>query len=702
MHWEKKPVEAREVKNLAARYETDLLTSTILLRRDVRSPGDLCFFLEDDIFLLHNPFLFVEMEEAVDRINAAIDSEEKIHVYGDRDVDGITSTVLLTERLKSYGASVTWGLPAGDDAYGLTEDVIEGAVSNEVGLIITVDCGISNKREVDLARENGVDVIIIDHHNAGSDLPVPAALVNPKLEDSGYPFRDLAACSVVLKLDWALRFSRTRFYGETLCLLFIKPLNQTFQIDAVKVTNLVEVDRIREHIAPGTVSYGKTKIAAFLSGLEVYTLDKDTQQNLVTDIFTDVPDISLFDLKTLVDETYPELSGKSLLSIREENRFLRYQEPELDEIGVLVRLFSNIMLKREGFLEDPGRLDLVALATLADIMPLVNENRILVKAGLAQLSNSAAKQFRPLLFKTGLLGKRIGARAVAWQLSPVINATGRMGEPEKAVRLFLSEREEEIDELTNEVIQLNERRKKLGSETWNSILPLARESFENSEEKFVMVSGDSIHRGITGLMAARLVSFFKVPALVLSLTNERPTGSLRSPQGHSVRSFLDSFNDLFVDYGGHDFAAGFTLHQGKLPDFEARYNSVIMNLPNTEKQTVQESIFDAEIPFSYLTPDLWKVVLLFEPYGEANPQLTFLTRQMKILNCEVIGKRESVHLKLLLDSGQFKWPAVYWNASEKLGVEFEIGENVDVVYHLTKNYYGGAETFQLVVLDINR
>ena len=101
-------------------------------------------------------------------------------------------------------------------------------------------------------------------------------------------------------------------------------------------------------------------------------------------------------------------------------------------------------------------------------------------------------------------------------------------------------------------------------------------------------------------------------------------------------------------------------------------------------------------------PDLWQVVDRLEPYGEANPSLTFLTRQLKIVNCEVIGRRESVHLKLLFDSGQFKWPAVYWNASEKLGVEFDIGDEVEVAYHFTKNYYGGGETFQLVVLDINR
>ena len=702
MHWEKLSVEARDVKDLAAQFETDLLTSIILLRREIRDPGDVCFFLEDDISYLHNPFLFVEMEEAVDRINVAIESEEKIHVFGDRDVDGITSTVLLTERLKSYGASVTWGLPVGDDAYGLTEEVINEAVRNEVSLTVTVDCGISNKNEVDIARESGIDVIIADHHNAQNNLPVPTALLNPKIEDSGYPFKDLAACGVVLKLDWALRFSRTRFYGETLCLLHIKPLNETFQIDAVKMINLVEVDRIREHIAPGTVAYENTKTAAFLSGFEVYTLDLDAQRKQLTSIFEVNPDISLFDLQTLVDETYPDLSRKSLLRIREESRFSRYHETVLDEMDVLAWLFSILIRKREGFFEDPGRLDLVALATLADIMPLHNENRILVKAGLAQLSNSTAKPFRSLLFKTGLLGRPIDAKTVSWQISPVINATGRMGEPEKAARLFLSANEEEIEELTGEVIQLNEKRKKLGSKTWNSLLPGAREAFEVSEEKFVMVSGNNIHRGITGLMAARLVSFFKVPALVLSLVNDRATGSLRSPQGYSVRSFLDSFNDLFVDYGGHDFAAGFTLHEGKLRDFEERYHSVIKDLPESGSRTEQESIFDAEIPHSYLTPKLWNVVVLLEPYGEANPQLTFLTRQMKILNCEVIGRRESVHLKLLLDSGQYKWPAVYWNASEKLGVEFDIGDEVDVVYHLTKNYYGGGETFQLVVVDINR
>ena len=270
MKWDKAPIDSDEVRKVSRLYGTDLLVSTILIRRNIRDSEGILFFLEDDLRFLHNPFLFVEMEEAIDRINAAIEGGERIFVYGDRDVDGITSTALLVKTLEELGADVIWGVPLGDDSYGLSIESVDKALSSEVKLIITVDCGISNLKEIQYAREKGADTIVVDHHNPHNDLPHAAALLNPKIEDSGYPFKDLSACALVAKLVWALNFSGTPLYGRTVDVLNIRPLNEAFVLEAVKLENLVEVDRISEKIIPGMIPFERSRLAAFLDGNETY------------------------------------------------------------------------------------------------------------------------------------------------------------------------------------------------------------------------------------------------------------------------------------------------------------------------------------------------------------------------------------------------------------------------------------------------
>ena len=153
---------------MARRYEIDLLTATILIRRGVTAPEAVRFFLHDDLRILHNPFLMPSMAEAVERINAAVDSGEKILIFGDRDVDGITSTVLLFEALQEMGADVQWMLPEGEEAYGLSKGAVERAAASGVGLLVTVDCGISNSLEIESAAALGIETVVIDHHNPPS------------------------------------------------------------------------------------------------------------------------------------------------------------------------------------------------------------------------------------------------------------------------------------------------------------------------------------------------------------------------------------------------------------------------------------------------------------------------------------------------------------------------------------------------------
>jgi len=700
MIWNKTPVDAHVVKELARRYEVELLSAAILTRRGMTAPEPLRFVLESDPRFLHNPFLMASMEEAVERIDAAVDSGEKILIFGDRDVDGITATVLLYEAFVEMEAEVRWMLPEGDATYGLSEKVIDEACAAGVGLLITVDCGISNVAEIRYASEKGLDTIVVDHHNPPAELPAAFAIVDPKLP--GYPFRDLCGCAVASKVEWALRFSRSPFFGVSVCLLNARPANDTFVIEAVRLTNLVETGRITENIVPGLVAFEKTRLAGFIGPDELLVMDAPAHARMLARAFGSAP-VSLSDLSPLTAEFLPALAGKSLLRIQESSRSARYRTEAVTEIDTLQELFISLVLKREEARLAPAlaRLDLVTLGTLADLMPLVDENRILVRRGLELLRASERSGLRQVFKRKDLLGKRISTSDIAWQVSPLLNSAGRMGEPGIATSVFLAKTTEEAEGIVNQLFALDGQRKSVGENTWNMMLEQAKESLERTGGRCVLVHDARIQRGITGIMASRLQGFFKTPAIVIAESDDTAVGSIRCNRERVIAEFFSRHAGDFLTHGGHDFAAGFSIERARLvpflDSFFSRVEEIALPAPGEETITI-----DAEIPPTFLSPDLQKTVDLFEPYGEGNPPLTFLTRGMRISQCELIGRKDLNHLKLLLDSGRNRWPAVYWNAASRFPGEFAIGDVVNVVYRLGRNSYAGGENLQLTILDLKK
>lgn len=702
MKWNKQPVDTDKVRELSGRYDIDLLTASLLTRRGVTGDA-IPFYLEKDIRYTHNPFLFVEMEETVERILQAKKEEEKIRILGDRDVDGMTSTVLLYEALKALGIDVTWALPSGDDPYGLTKKVVEDFAKEGGTLLITVDCGISNADEVAYGNDLGIDTIITDHHNPPEELPAAVTIINPKIGDSGYPFRDLAGCGVVSKVIWALRFASTPVYNQEFCLLNLRPGNETIILEAVKLRNLVEIDRLTEHLVAGMVNLEETRIPAFFEGQEIFVYDAPLQKKYFSRVFGSSAELEAFDFAPELGKYYSNIAGKSLLRLRDQSRMIRYQEKLPEEIDVLKNAFFSLIHKQhpslaEGF---TGSLDLVALGTLADLMPLEDENRILVKQGMAVLNKTPRKGLRELLIKQNLLGKHLSTTDIGWQITPVLNAAGRLGVPQQAVKLLLSENPEELEALGEEVLNLNRERKRLGDNIWKTLLNRAEESFKEFDERFVLLGDSSINRGITGILAARLSRYFKVPAMAVAFLDDVNVGSVRSFGGVKVKGMLEKLSDLFLDFGGHDFAAGFSMPPGSYEQFLRRLPDAVKRLP-VEEPPEEELIIDAELPLTYLKPALNDVVELFEPYGESNPPLQFLVKGIKIESMDVMGKTEQKHLKLLLDSGTHKWPAVYWSAAERAEKDFRVGDKVDIVFRLGRNYFQHKEILQLTILDMKR
>jgi single-stranded-DNA-specific exonuclease len=701
--WEKKDIPPEQVKETAAKYGCDLLTASILVRRGITRGEDIQFFLEDDPRYLRNPFGLSGMEDAVDRIIAAKEEGEKILVFGDGDVDGITGTALLTSYLSSLGLDVSWRIPNGDEAYGLSVRAVEEFAAADGTLIITVDCGISCLNEIRRAGELSVDVIVTDHHEPREELPEALALINPKLKDSTYPFRDLSGCGVAFKLVTALRFAlKSELYGQPVCLLNTRPVNDAWIIEIAKLRNLLVIDTLFETVVPGMVRITDTRLPAFLEGQQILVWDGALQQRTLAKLFGGGVEVGMLDIAPEIGKEIPQTAGKGLLRVKELSRIAKYSEKEVTELDVFVNLFSSFIQKREKlFIPEGPELQLAALGTIQDIMPLKDENRIIIKSGIASLRASPRPGLSELLFCLGLAGRPFDAKDVSWKLCPAINAARRMGNAEKAARLFFEQDPQKRSRMAEELIAMNDERKKLEEKTWAAVEPRARTELSRYSEKLALVYGEDIDRGVAGLIAQRLTKRFKVPALAASFGDTVITGSLRSARGCNVSALLEQHADLFIDSGGHHFAAGFSMEKTNWEPFTERLQTAarIMELAGEEEETIT---VDAELPPGYLNPDIFKVVDRFEPYGKENAPLTFMAKKLRIQDISFLGKTEVKHVKLTLDAGTYKWPALYWQAADKVNVDFSLGDTVDLVFELSRNWYQGTETPQIIVTDLRR
>jgi single-stranded-DNA-specific exonuclease len=595
-------------------------------------------------------------------------------------------------------------LPTDDEKYGLSRAAIDEFLADYGSLIITVDCGISNHAEIAYAAEKGVDVIVVDHHVLQSGAaPKALAVIDPKLDDCGYPFRDLSGCGVAYKLAWALRFAKSGLYKQQVALLNVKPVNDAYMIEAVRMSNLVETGRIVETIVPGMVELDRTRLVPFLKDRQIFVWDGDVQKRLLSKALGKAAEVNFYDMRPDVGKIIPQAAGASLLRLTEMSKIGRYAEKAPGEIDVFASLFTSFALRKAGCTSetDGDALQLVALSTIADLMPLRDENRVLVRQGLAALNRKPRKGLAELVARQNLVGKRISANDAAWQLTPVINAAGRMGKPEVAVKMLLTEEASERGIQADALLELNQERRRMGAECWEAVYPAAREAAEASGGKFVIVGRPDIFRGITGIVASRLADTFKAPAVAGTfMADGTAVASVRSARGFNVKGLLEYCQALFLDFGGHDAAAGFSMQADKWPEFERMAAEYLSAIVLDEAEEIID--IDAELPHEYVAPALAELVDRFEPYGEGNPALVFMARSVAILQVDIVGKQEKSHLKLLLDFGAHKWPALWWNSAERYGKDFAESDRLDVTFRLQRNYWNGMETPQLVIVDARK
>ncbi len=529
----------------------------ILENRGFSSVEGILDYLRPSLFDLHSPFLFKDMQKIILRLEKALNSSEKILVYGDYDADGVTGTALIFKVLKNFGFNVIVHIPNREEGYGLHKDIILKAAENNVTLIITIDCGITAVEETQLALSHGVDVIITDHHEPPELLPSVVGILNPKMDDSGYPFKHLAGVGVAYKLVQAL--------------------------------------------------------------------------------------------------------------------FTHFNLP-LEIVGT----------ERE-------YLDLVALGTIADIVPLVGENRIIAKYGLKVMENTKHFGIRAILDECGLSGKKLKAGQMSFIVAPRINAAGRMDTARLALNLFLEEEYESALDIAKELSRENYQRQL----TERAIFQDAEETLTKGPlPEVIVLSSPNWHHGVIGIVASRLVERFQRPVYLISEEGEIGKGSARGIPDYHVLEELTKQSSLLSKFGGHKQAAGFTLATNNIEPFREGLNRSFVDSGLNYKE---HFIIDSVIPCQEIELNLPKELEQMAPFGVGNPAPLLMTNRLTIKKILPLGK-EGEHLKLILESDNQMLEALAFKKGNELE-QLKNMEIIDIIYSLEVNNYYGEEKIQAILKD---
>ena len=533
----------------------------IMVNRGISESETARTFLYGELEKLHNPYLMKGMKEAVGRVKQAISQGEKILVFGDYDVDGILSVVILCSALEFLGADVDYFIPDRlKYGYGIKEEFIDIVLERKAGLVISVDCGIKAVPFTRRAKAEGIDVIITDHHLPGEILPEAEAILNPVLENSGYPDKGLAGIGVVFKL--------------------IQALSE------------------KEEMASQLAHYMK----------------------------------------------------------------------------------------------------FVSIGTIADVSELKGENRLFVRNGLEDLGESTDIGLKCLLDICGLKGKKVSVGDVGFRIGPRINAAGRMGMADLAVRLFFSDSWEESSEIAARLDSLNSKRQKIQERTYNQALNMIQNRGLDKRYKFLILGCEEWHRGVVGIVASKLKDFYHRPVLLFTYEDGRACGSGRSISEFPIVECLDECKDLLSTYGGHSMAVGCVLPLDKMTVFKENVNA-IANARLSDEDMKRKIYIDSKIEFSDISSDFLGNYSLLSPFGVGNPPPIFLTK-----GAEVARQPQSIkgkHSKFLLKQKDRFFEALGWDRID-WALEYQRGERIDVAYSLQFSEYLGETRMSLSVQDIKR
>lgn len=564
----KTPVESTTVEEFRSTLKVDPIVAELLLQRNIQTYEAAESFFRPKLSQLHDPFLMKDLKEAVDRVNLAIENEEKILLFGDYDVDGTTAVALLYSVLKNHHSNLDYYIPDRYiEGYGVSRLGIEFAAENGFSLIISLDCGIRSVEHVKFAKEKGVDFIVCDHHNPGEELP-DCLVLDPKRKDCEYPYKELSGCGVGFKLLQGL---------------FIK--------------NDWKISDLYKH------------------------------------------------------------------------------------------------------------LDLLAVSIGADIVAVTGENRILCFHGMLQLNAQPRSSFKELL----AIAKRefpVTLTDVVFTIAPRINAAGRLRSGKHAVELMISENNQDIKRLADDINEDNLERRQLDQLITTEALELIENDTTFESRKSTVVFKNDWHKGVVGIVASRLIEKHYRPTIVLTESNGKASGSARTVNNFDIHAALVKCEHLLEQFGGHTHAAGMTMSLENVPLFQLHFEQIVKESIQKEDESPEQQV-DMELSFNAIftqgenrmkVPRLKRILEQFEPHGPGNMKPVFITRNVFSTDVRLL---KDAHLKLSMTqpNSDVILEGIGFNLADKMD-DVAAGLPFDVVFTLETNKWKNKETVQLNIKDI--
>ena len=565
MNWHIRELTADEqaaAERLSAELDISPLAGRILAGRGIRTAAEARAYIRPTLESLHDPFLMRDMGSAVDRLEKAIDSGERIMVYGDYDVDGTTAVALMYSFLRTQTDNLIYYIPDRyTEGYGISTKGIDTAKEKGCGLVIALDCGIKAVDKIAYANSLGVDVIVCDHHTPGDELPKAVAVLNMKRKDCGYPFKELSGCGVGFKLVQA---------------------------------------------------YAQRK---GIDKQEIYRL-----------------------------------------------------------------------------------LPLLAMSIASDIVPITGENRVLAFYGLRALNAQPSVGMKAIMQVAGIEDKAVNISDLVYKIGPRINAAGRIKSGAEAVRLLITEDEEEAQRFAQDINVYNQDRRDYDSRTTDEALEQLEADPQNKDKHTTVVYSPEWHKGVVGIAASRLTETYYRPTIVLTAgENGIISGSARSVSDFDIYTAIDSCRDLLTNFGGHKFAAGLSMHEEDLPEFKQRFEAYVA-AHITPEQMVPTLEIEAEVELSELTWKLYKILQCLEPFGPGNERPLFMSRNL-INNRNTRAVSDGRHLHLDVTDRVAAIDGVAFGQGDK-AVHLQNGESADICYYLEENTFRGRTTLQMNAQDI--
>ena len=681
--WKLREVDRRDIDRLKSTGFSDTFLK-ILINRGIKDLPAVERYFSPRSRYLFSPFVMDGICTAIDRIFKATETNESIRVYGDRDVDGITSTVVLTETLKSFYDFVDYTVPVIEDGYGLNPAYIDVAVKDGISLIVTVDCGISNIDEVKYAKSKGIDVIITDHHEPPSQLPGAIAIVDPKLHGSQCPQKNIAGCAVAFKLSIALEMSRCKKLSKPLVAFDLSD-NDITAVRFAPREGFTTIKNINASIFANAVPVFFSQEERDIIGDLVPTIRQNTKDpsnkpiyvhKYIAEYLPDAASLTKEQLKESLNLNHIK-GGKSLLLL-----FLKCVEAGLPSIK---QLWARC-------------LDLLTIGTIADMVPLQGENRMFTQMGLKFVTKSKRMGLTSLFTALGWKNKQVTEKDISFSIAPILNSSGRLKTAELAIDLLETRQNTKADSLAKQLYELNTERKRLGEECYNNVKEYLCQQNDVEKDRILMVAAPIKNQGVTGIVATRLMLDYSRPVIVLLEDQGKFLGSARSFKNINIIEALNYCADSLEKYGGHVGAAGLTM----LPGNEDRFRKLLKEFaeknisPNDLKP---EWEIDSEVSLEAVDEQFLANILKFAPFGIENPAPIFVARNAQFQEIKKVGDSKN-HLRF-----KFRRP----NGRSLFGIGFSMGSimapevikdgTCDIVFHVEPNDYNGIRTAQLMVLD---